>query len=178
MRAFARAIATASLGLAVLACGAGPGSSLGPTRRPDRSPVPTMAPTPTPTVDTESALDAEIAAQREIWQALGIDDYSFEITRSCFCPPQSIGPFLVTVEDGVATSVLFEGAAADEQFTTGLPRTIDDVFQRLLDLEDAAEVVVAWDAEHGFPSHADVDPIPNAIDDEFSLLVTSFTPAG
>ncbi|HEX5589723.1 MAG TPA: DUF6174 domain-containing protein [Candidatus Limnocylindrales bacterium] len=122
--------------------------------------------------------DREIALHQAAWAERAIDSYTVSITRACFCPPGAIGPYVITVVDGSATEVLFEGAPADPSLVgTAFPLTIDAVFERLRNLEPRATMTATWDPDWGFPTSVSVDPIPNAIDDEYSISIAAFAPA-
>jgi hypothetical protein len=117
----------------------------------------------------------DVAERQALWLSKQVDDYSFTVTRQCFCP--FTDPVDVTVADGVTTAMTKDGQPVDPLEVAGLPRTIQDVFAIVAGSADAADVVVEWDPEFGFPTSIQVDSIENAIDDEFGILVTNFRPA-
>lgn len=126
--------------------------------------------------DTRSDREREIALQAAKWASAGIDSYTFTITRSCFCPPESSGPFEVTVESGITTSVLYEGKPLAAGQIGNVPLTMEAAFAALLAGEEGATMEATWDPDLGFPVSVAVDPIPNAIDDEFSITIEDFAP--
>jgi hypothetical protein len=112
------------------------------------------------------------------WEAAGIDDYTMSYRRTCFCPAYTVQ---VTVVDGEVTSAeAIEGLPGelppttqpipdDEQFT------VEDLFGQAIEAYETADrTTVTYDAELGYPTIIDVDPIQNAIDDEYTLTVESF----
>ena len=132
---------------------------------------------PGPSPDTRTERERRLADQAAIWADAGIDSYTFTISRGCFCPPEAIGPFVVTVEDGEVTAVSRGGVAVGANDTHGVPLTIDGVFDLLGAVADEAELTVTWHAGLAYPIEASVDPLPHAIDDEYTLVITELTPA-
>lgn len=114
-------------------------------------------------------------AQRQAqWQSSQVDDYTISITRQCFCPATELE---VTVVDGVVTAVTKGGEPAAPNDVAGLPKTVPELFALIAAQPDTAALTVEWDPTFGFPTNIQVDPIVNAIDDEFGILVTNFRPA-
>jgi hypothetical protein len=117
---------------------------------------------------------AELSSHLAQWQAGGPNSYSYTITMACFCPFNE--PYRVTVENNVTTAVTAAGAPVDAQQVSFLPKTIPAVFKLVSDNLDAAKLTVRYDPTLGFPTSIDADPIANAVDDEFSMTITDFTP--
>lgn len=130
------------------------------------------------TPDRRTELQREVAGHAARWELAGIDSYSFTITRACFCPPEFSGPFRVTVESGAVTAVTYEGQPVAGNTVAGVPLTIDAVFVTLLSLGPEASLTGTWDDTRGYPTDVSVDPIPNAVDDEFTIRIEDFEPAG
>ena len=129
--------------------------------------------TPDPRTERQKAIDAQAAT----WLAAGIDDYTFRVSRGCFCPPEAIGPFLVTVEGDATVQVSFDGAQVGPAAIPGVPLTIEAAFALLRALPREGEAKITWDPALGFPAEAVVDPVPNAVDDEFTLTITELRPS-
>lgn len=126
---------------------------------------------------SESPRDAalRVLAERQAqWLARGIDDYSFTMTRQCFCP--STDPFRVTVVDGVTVNVTIAGKPAGPIEVQGLQTTIPALFALVAATAEAGDVAVEWEPTFGFPGSIRADPIPNAVDDEFGITITDFRP--
>ena len=132
-----------------------------------------LLPLPTPGPGGEVARVA--AEQRSFWRSQGIASYTFGVTRTCFCPPEWSGPFEVTVVDGATTVVMYQGAPAPGANVEHIPKTIEAVFDLLI-ANAATTVDVTYDPVFGFPASYSLDPIVNAIDDEFGITITSFDP--
>jgi len=133
-----------------------------------------LLPLPTPGPGGEVARVA--AEQRSFWQGKGIASYTFSVSRPCFCPPEWSGPFEVTVVDGATTVVTYEGAPAAAANVEHIPKTIEAVFDLLI-ANAATTVEVTYDPIFGFPASISVDPLVNAIDDEFDITISDFQPS-
>lgn len=116
-----------------------------------------------------------LAQHQAQWQAKGLNDYTFTITPQCFCPFSD--PLDVTVAGGVATRITKAGQPVAPREVEGLPKTVPELFAVLSARAGAAKLSVEWDPTFGFPASIQVDPIANAIDDEFGYLITNFRPA-
>jgi hypothetical protein len=119
-------------------------------------------------VDPLTRLSAAIQA----WQASGISDYELAMRRTCGeCAPEHALAVVVTVSRGTKTV----SRASNGERVIALPRTYPDV-QGLFDLiEDmvlaGAQVDVEYDDALGFPRSVSVDPVPDAVDDEFGYVI-------
>ena len=153
--AFALALATAFASI-IWACSLVPGASLSPREATLRS----------------------LAEHQALWLSKNIDDYTFTVTRSCFCP--FTGPYEVTVVDGVVKGVTKAGAPVEPvepvevQF---IPKTVLELFGVVAAQVDAASLEVTYEPTLGYPTSIVVDSIANAIDDEFTIEVSKLTPA-
>jgi hypothetical protein len=125
----------------------------------------------TPGDEARRRLEAAAAA----WAATGIDDYRFTISRSCYCPED--GPYVVTVVDGVVTSVLLDGRAVVPAEVEWVPLTLPAVFEQLRGIGSEASFEAEYDPRTGVPLSVSVNPIPNAVDDEWGLTIRDFVPA-
>gem|GEM_PF-1988812 len=98
----------------------------------------------------------------ERWQDAGIDDYTITYTGMGGIGP--FGPKIVQVENGRAAEV-----DTDDPTQLGPSYSVNDLFD---ELEAADRVVSAeFDADLGYPTAFELDPIEGAIDDEFSIQV-------
>lgn len=116
-----------------------------------------------------------LAEHQARWQSKNIDDYSLSVTRQCFCP--FTDPIDIVVVSGVVTGVTKAGQPVAPNEVQGIPKTVLELFAVVGAQGDAAALTVEWDATFGFPTSIQVDPIANAVDDEFGILVTNFRPA-
>ncbi|MEZ4588211.1 MAG: DUF6174 domain-containing protein [Gemmatimonadales bacterium] len=119
----------------------------------------------------------ELERARERWAAQGITLYSFTVHRSCFCPMLTVE---VTVgEVAVERIDVDTGLPIAEQLIPLYPDVpgLFAIIERELD-RPAASLEVEYDPVRGYPTRIVVDPIRNAVDDEYSYLVTELEPAG
>ena len=120
-----------------------------------------------------AGLPPDLAAQRDAWLLLGPRDYSWVIQYGCECGLN--GEFTVTVVDGQATEVQWPPRIEPG---VALPvQTVDDLYAKAAaTIADGGEVHATW-GNGGIPTTITFDPVPNAIDDELSVTVVSFTPS-
>jgi len=130
---------------------------------------------PLPTAGPGGEVARVAAEQRSFWRDQGFASYTFSVSRPCFCPPEWSGPFEVTVVDGATTVVTYQDVPAPAANIEQIPKTIEAVFDLLI-ANAATTVDVTFDPLFGFPASFSVDPIVNAIDDEFGITITNFDP--
>lgn len=140
---------------------------------PDTSPSSTasMSVAPPP-----KGLDAEAQQAWDRWQEQGVDDYSYQLGVSCFCPRLSAK---VIVEAGRVVQVGNKPVGTFKEFVgfAELEPTIDNMFVILGRAQQRADqVTVSFDATTGNPSNIFIDYATNGTDDEISYDLDSFTP--
>ncbi|MFZ5481846.1 MAG: DUF6174 domain-containing protein [Myxococcota bacterium] len=103
------------------------------------------------------------------WADAGFEDYTYTLTWSCFCPEGGV-PVQVEVVDGAVASF----TAEEDIGETFVPSTIPDLFDAVRDaIEDDPHAFEAvYDTDLGYPTSVTVDPIENAIDEEWGFTVT------
>ena len=120
-----------------------------------------------------AALPADLAAHRDGWLRGGARDYTWGFQLGCECGIS--GEYTVTVVDGQATEI-----QQPPRIEPGIDlpvRTVDDLYAKAAEtIAQGGEVHATW-GDGGIPTSITFDPIPNAIDDELSVTVGSFTPA-
>jgi hypothetical protein len=117
-------------------------------------------------------LPAELAAQRDMWLRGGPGDYTWVIEYGCECGLS--GEYTITVVDGQVTEM--EWPPRIEPGMELPVQTVDDVYTRAAEtIADGGEIHATW-GNGGVPTTITFDPVPNAIDDELSVSVTSLTP--
>jgi hypothetical protein len=111
---------------------------------------------------------------RRRWAAQGIEHYVMTVSRGCFCA----GPYRVEVRvtgTGVQRTDLDTGqpvtgpAAAWFPDVPGLFRLVEEAFRTA-----KGPVTVRFHPTRGYPTDVQVDPLPNAIDDEYAYTVSAF----
>lgn len=123
----------------------------------------------------------ESQQQQELWKALGIDNYSFVYTVSCFCQFTGPNPALITVRNGVVASVgpAPGGVVVPVTGSIAAYPTIDSLFAiaARAKAQNPAVFNVTYDPTYHFPRTIEVDPVERVADDEISYSVDSFTPS-
>ena len=118
-----------------------------------------------------------LALSRARWFRSGITDYQFTIARVCECAPESSGPVVVEVRDGLVEERTYvSGVSVDPQFSdlfTSVPGLFDLIGEAIR--RDAAGLAVRYNPEFGYPESIQIDWMAGAIDDEVSYHVTDFT---
>lgn len=111
------------------------------------------------------------------WKALRLENYDFELTRSCFCPDTT--PHLVEVRNGKVSTVrrLSDGLVVPlEQASWVL--TVDQFFEQLaVASREAASWSAEYDARTGVPEQIDIDWILEMADDEDSFTLKLVRPS-
>lgn len=104
------------------------------------------------------------------------DDYvlTFDFVSSSTA---EAGAIRVEVVGGRATDVTYPDAMS-EMILPQIPMlTISDFYERARSvLADGGLVEIEFDATYGYPALMTIDPIPDAIDDEMSVVVRSVEP--
>ena len=116
---------------------------------------------------------------RSQWRRQGINSYQMRQGNSCFCIPAVRGPALVTVRDGVVTSLVLvaDGEPVPSQFASAYG-TVEDLFDRVEDAldQDFDTVMVDYDAQLGRPVRINLDGRTGVADDELMISVDGLTP--
>ena len=118
-----------------------------------------------------------IRAQRAIWDAQQISDYTFESRRVCFCA--FVGWLEVTVEaDTILTVLAIDDVEVPQSAIADYP-TIDELFDILTDAvdRDAVQIDVTWHETMGYPTTFFIDYARNIADEELGHDVRILTPA-
>lgn len=124
---------------------------------------------PTPPVSPFADILEQAQTRRAAWEQRGIDDYTFEFERICFCPPLYA---TVTVVNGAVTSAI--------DMDTGMPvdaelldevRTIPELFDFIEEAAalDPDALTVEYDLTESFPTRISMDRLFMAADDEITL---------
>ena len=118
-----------------------------------------------------------LALSRARWFNSGIADYQFTIARLCECVPESVGPVVVEVREGLVVERKYaSGVSVDPQYddlftaVPGLFELIDEAIRR-----DAAGLAVRYNPAYGYPESIQIDWVAGTVDDEVSYRITDFT---
>ncbi len=115
--------------------------------------------TPQPTAELD---DAE---QR--WAEAGITDYTYTLTWQCFCPEGGT-PSAVEVQGGEVV-----GSTPELPEASTVEGLFDTVRSAIESDPDAFDV--SYDAVLGYPTMLDVDPMANAMDEEYGFEAKDLT---
>jgi hypothetical protein len=111
----------------------------------------------------------------EAWRAAGVGSYHWQVRFGCEC--LLTGPVQVTVVDGRATEVLTPSGPMPLDRVAGFPLTVDDLYAVAHEaIAQGGTAKATWGTVLGIPATLQTDPIPQAIDDELSITVSSFEP--
>jgi hypothetical protein len=122
-------------------------------------------------------LDAEAQQAWYQWQEQGIDDYSYQLGVSCYCPRFSAR---VVVEGGRVVQVGDQPVGTSKELIGfgKLEPTIDNAFVILGRAQQGADAVtVSFDDTTGAPTNIYVDYATNGSDDEVSYDLDGLTAA-
>ena len=118
-----------------------------------------------------------IEAARAAWAAAGVRSYTWTLAYGCECAIN--GPVTVTVVEGKVTDARdAQGAPVDLQVFGAFPMTVDALWDSAAGAIDGGGTVTITPGSGGVPAAVNLDPIPEAIDDELFVKVVSFLPAG
>jgi hypothetical protein len=125
-----------------------------------------------------SPREADLARAAARWQGAGIDSYDFDISRACFCGSLATRTVRVSVRHGAFAGLLYVDSLtpADTTYFADF-LTMERFFAHLRGVLAAGPgSFTAWyDPILGYPDSVVVDPIANAVDDEYALRIVSFT---
>lgn len=129
----------------------------------------------------------EFLGHQEKWDALQDEDYSFDLSISCFCIQSSYGPVTVVVKGDTVNALLNVNTGLDlidETDSTlvfakwkNLYPSIDGLFEVVESAIDdnADKLEVSYDETFGYPNSIDIDWYKNAVDDEIGYTVISLS---
>ena len=121
----------------------------------------------------------DLASSRKAWQAHEPARYSYTVRTVCFCPPESVR--VVATRDSVIEARnylpfspgVFLGCIPCATLFHRLP-----ILAKLEALRGANpyKLTIKFNPEYAFPETVDYDGSKNAVDDEFSQVITDFRP--
>ena len=124
-----------------------------------------------------NGFQAALDQNRAKWESAAVPAYRFTFIRYCFCIPEEIQPFIITVRDGTITHVQ-RAADRGELSPSSFNRypTIDGLFDLLLDALDrsAFRVTARFHANYGFSMSGYMDLAEFLADEELDFRVSQF----
>ncbi|MGI8801419.1 MAG: DUF6174 domain-containing protein [Solirubrobacteraceae bacterium] len=118
---------------------------------------------------TAAGQRTELAHSQAVWAAQHVASYTFRLRVFCFCPDRG-RPATITVRHGWP-----RGGRGFQTRLDTIPKLFAEI-HRALATGSAGPTTVRYDGRRGFPRTASIDPIKNAIDDEFGWIVDRFRP--
>lgn len=112
-----------------------------------------------------------------LWNQQNIRNYRYTLSNSCFCAPAARGPVIITVRNGITTSITT---------TTGEPvsnpefferyRTIPKLFNVIVDAiaRRADRIDVQYNGQRGYPTQISIDYSFQIADEELFLTIENF----
>ena len=127
----------------------------------------------------EAEIRRDLIENASDWEELGISDYTFTFTRSCFCPVELFRPAEVVVRGGVIQSVTYldDGEPVDPGYLPSY-QTIDELFEMIADAveQDAVMVDVTYDPDLHYPTDGYIDISEQIADEEQGFTATDLVP--
>jgi hypothetical protein len=116
----------------------------------------------------------DLEAAKAQWRTAAVTSYTYSLRRSCFCPPESVGPVEISVVNGqvVQRTLVDTGASVTDVDRWPDVEGLFEYAERAL--READEVTVDYHPDYGFPVQVNADWIRQAVDDEENLTVLSF----
>jgi hypothetical protein len=122
-------------------------------------------------------VQTELAENRAKWSSLNIDDYSYQLHRTCFCLGDIRRPVEITVVDGEISAMNYadNGKPVPENETINR-LSVPDLFNVIEDAIDrnAERIDVEYDPATGIPKQIFIDYDAMIADEELSLNATGF----
>jgi hypothetical protein len=113
---------------------------------------------------------AELQANRQLWKSKGIEDYTYKISRSCFCAVEFTRQVKIVVKNGKHQS---GGGKAYRSVNT-----LDKLFRVARAALDDDVFSISYSPRFGFPKSISSNPELMVADEEVSYQVRGFDPAG
>ncbi|OCQ96060.1 hypothetical protein BCD64_11930 [Nostoc sp. MBR 210] len=119
----------------------------------------------------------QLRINRRLWNEQNIRNYRYTLFNSCFCVPEARGPVVITVKNGVTTSITT---------TTGKPvsnpefferyKTIPKLFNVIADAiaRKADNIDVQYNSKLGYPTQIAIDYDFQIADEELYLTIENF----
>lgn len=133
---------------------------------------------------TDGRKKDDFRENQTLWQEQGIENYSFEFSKLCYCGGL-FNPATIVVKADTIHAVLdpktgepLQDPQTGELVLLNYPNsfhTIDDLFDVIENArEKADELDIEYNQEFGYPEYISIDYIKEAIDDEVSYRVENF----
>ena len=121
----------------------------------------------------------ELDRHRSLWEQTRPNTYTYEYNVLCECSGNFGQAVAVTVQDGGVTSIVYAASGAvPVQWGGARGHTIDSLFDVIHDAitGEADQLIVSYSSEFGYPANIAIDYNVNAVDDEYYLTATAYSP--
>jgi hypothetical protein len=133
---------------------------------------------------TDGRKGDDFRENRNLWQQKGIENYTFEYSKLCYCGGL-FNPATIVVKADTIHAVLdpdtgepLRDPQTDELVLQKYPEsflTIDELFGVIENARKKADKLnVEYDQNSGYPTYTEIDYIKEAIDDEVTYKVNNF----
>lgn len=121
--------------------------------------------------DTDPAAEIEIAQKR--WEATGIESYSADVERICFCPPPR--RYTMVVEAGTLIQIIDRETGEEAEQVNGF-QTIDELFEWLLEAasREPEKLDIDFNRDLGYPTLIDYNQSDRIADEELFIRILDF----
>ena len=126
-------------------------------------------------VPAEPAKIGELERHRAIWDQVGVGDYTMTVIYGCDCALAG-RPVTVTVANRQLVAAAIAGKTIELGTLTGVPATVDAIFDYAARFSNAGKIEFKWDERSGIPTAVGVDPDLQALDDEIRIAIMDFRP--
>jgi hypothetical protein len=124
-----------------------------------------------------TAPDWELRAAQARWSQRGLPSYDITVSRGCECLPESTGPAVVSVRDGIVVSRTYvsNGAPVGLAYAESYP-TVEGLFKKIDDArrQNPASLEVDYDPTFGYPRRIAIDYDRQMVDDEIVYYASDF----
>ncbi|MBX7185509.1 MAG: hypothetical protein K1Y01_10230 [Vicinamibacteria bacterium] len=119
---------------------------------------------------------ARLTAAKRLWQSQALSDYSYVLSRGCFCVLEYREPASITVRGGKVASAV--SVASGEPRDPAWYETVEGLFesiQHAID-DDAVVIEAQYDPVRGYPISVYIDVDHRIADEEISYQARALTP--
>lgn len=109
-----------------------------------------------------------------LWNEKKIENYSFSLKRTCFCPTEYVGPHQIVVKNGKISTV--NGAPYNKAERYGVLYTIPELLQVIKEHIDRkpAKQTLNFNPTYGYPTSVFFDFSEMMADEEIGYVITDF----
>lgn len=118
----------------------------------------------------------KLRINRQLWSEQNILNYRYTLTNGCFCIPEARGPVVITVQNGIATSITTPtGEPVNPEFFERY-KTIPKLFDVIADAiaRKAFDLDVQYDSQLGYPTQININYDSQIADEELYLTIENF----